>query len=80
MKAFYHHIVPVLTSKQRRRLFSEKRAQEMLEAIAIQGRREYNKANEEAAWKEVQAKEIAEEKERKKDMQRKRRREKTLAN
>ncbi|QDS70244.1 Putative DNA helicase ino80 [Venturia effusa] len=66
--------------RKRRRLFAEKRAQEMLEAIANQGRKEYNKANEESAWKEVQAKEIAEEKERKKDMQRKRRREKTLAN
>src|ERR1700712_501952 len=52
----------------------------MLEAIAERGRTEYNRANEESAWKEVQAKEIAEEKERKKDMQRKRRREKTLAN
>ena len=40
----------------------------------------YNMSHEGEAWQEVQNQEIAEEKERKKDMQRKRRREKTLQN
>ena len=41
---------------------------------------QYNIQNEADAWRQVQTQEIAEEKERKKDMQRKRRREKTIQN
>jgi len=40
----------------------------------------YNNEHEGEAWQQVQSQEIAEEKERKKDMQRKRRREKTIQN
>jgi DNA helicase INO80 len=40
----------------------------------------YNMEHEGEAWQQVQSQEIAEEKERKKDMQRKRRREKTIQN
>ena len=40
----------------------------------------YNAEHEGEAWQQVQSQEIAEEKERKKDMQRKRRREKTIQN
>jgi DNA helicase INO80 len=52
----------------------------MFEAIQAKQREDYANAFEDKAWAQVQATEIAEEKERKKDMQRKRRREKTLAN
>ncbi|KIW09527.1 uncharacterized protein PV09_00402 [Verruconis gallopava] len=66
--------------RKRRRTYNERRAQLVLENIAAKAADEFRRAHESAAWAEVQAKEIADEKERKKDMQRKRRREKTRQN
>ncbi|KAF2434858.1 hypothetical protein EJ08DRAFT_724199 [Tothia fuscella] len=66
--------------RKRRRLYHTKRSQELFESIAAQSKEAYSQVHEDKAWAQVQATEIAEEKERKKDMQRKRRREKTLAN
>ena len=45
----------------------------------MRAKHDYFVANEQRAWQEVQAREIAEEKERKKEMQRDRRRQKTMA-
>jgi DNA helicase INO80 len=73
-------ITPCTNNIQRRRLYVTKREQAMFEAIQAKQKEDYANAFEDKAWAQVQATEIAEEKERKKDMQRKRRREKTLAN
>jgi DNA helicase INO80 len=66
--------------RKRRRMYHSKRSQELFESIEAKSKEEYANVYEDRAWAQVQATEIAEEKERKKDMQRKRRREKTLAN
>lgn len=65
---------------QRRRLYYTQRFLNPLDTHANKARDEYSKDHEQMAWHKVQADEIAEEKERKKDMQRKRRREKQIAN
>ena len=70
----------VLKISQRRRVCNEKRAQYVLEGMAAKAANDFRRQHENNAWEEVQAKEIADEKERKKDMQRKRRREKTRQN
>ncbi|KAF2404778.1 SNF2 family DNA-dependent ATPase domain-containing protein [Trichodelitschia bisporula] len=67
------------TKRKRRRLNITQKLLATFEAASTQAKLNYIKDHEERAWGEVQAAEIAEEKERKKDMQRKRRREKTLA-
>lgn len=56
------------------------RHEDLFAHVQAYAKESFHQQNEEDAWKQVQAQEIADEKERKKDMQRKRRREKTLAN
>ncbi|KAF2143003.1 uncharacterized protein K452DRAFT_297513 [Aplosporella prunicola CBS 121167] len=64
--------------RKRRRDVQTKRYCDIFASHAATAKAHYNAQHENEAWQEVQAQEIAEEKERKKDMQRKRRREKTL--
>ncbi|KAK8171685.1 P-loop containing nucleoside triphosphate hydrolase protein [Phyllosticta citrichinensis] len=66
--------------RKRRRTAHLKRYQDAFSTHAVQAKCNFFAQHENEAWQEVQAREIAEEKERKKDMQRKRRREKTLQN
>ncbi|KAF2086928.1 hypothetical protein K490DRAFT_43289 [Saccharata proteae CBS 121410] len=66
--------------RKRRRTAYLKKNQDSFAAHAAMAKAHYNAQHENEAWQEVQAQEIADEKERKKDMQRKRRREKTLQN
>ncbi|KAK8257481.1 SNF2 family N-terminal domain-containing protein [Phyllosticta capitalensis] len=66
--------------RKRRRTAHLKRYQDAFSIHAVHAKCNYFAQHEAEAWQEVQAREIAEEKERKKDMQRKRRREKTLQN
>ncbi|KAF2755891.1 hypothetical protein EJ05DRAFT_467329 [Pseudovirgaria hyperparasitica] len=66
--------------RKRRRAAGVKRYIDVFEAHAATSRIKFNNDFGEDAWAEVREQEVAEEKERKKDMQRKRRREKTLAN
>lgn len=67
-------------SSQRRRTAILSRHVNVLAAHRDSARHAFSIENESSAWQQVQDQEIAEEKERKKDMQRKRRREKTIQN
>ncbi|KAL1642115.1 putative DNA helicase ino80 [Diplodia intermedia] len=67
-------------TRKRRRTAQVKRLQDSFATHAASAKIHYFAQHEGEAWQEVQAREIADEKERKKDMQRKRRREKTLQN
>lgn len=67
-------------TQQRRRTVTLTRIADVLAAHRDSAKHAYNMEHESAAWQQVQNQEIAEEKERKKDMQRKRRREKTIQN
>ncbi|KAI9661749.1 MAG: putative DNA helicase ino80 [Bathelium mastoideum] len=64
--------------RKRRRHAQTVRLLEVFNQHAIAARDRYVKENEATAWAEVQDREKSDEKERKKDMQRKRRREKTI--
>ncbi|ORY09922.1 SNF2 family N-terminal domain-domain-containing protein [Clohesyomyces aquaticus] len=66
--------------RKRRRMAAMTRMVDVLSAHRDAMKQAYNQEHEGAAWQQVQNQEIAEEKERKKDMQRKRRREKTIQN
>lgn len=66
--------------RKRRRTYYTQRMLNILEGHVNKANEEYNRSHEQMAWHQVQMDEIAEEKERKKDMQRKRRREKQVAN
>ncbi|KAF2854405.1 hypothetical protein T440DRAFT_465374 [Plenodomus tracheiphilus IPT5] len=66
--------------RKRRRTATAIRFQDVLAAHRDYAKQSYNLEHEGDAWQQVQSQEIAEEKERKKDMQRKRRREKTIQN
>ncbi|KAH7038845.1 SNF2 family N-terminal domain-containing protein [Macrophomina phaseolina] len=69
-----------IAMRKRRRTAHVKRLQDSFATHAASAKIHYFAQHEGEAWQEVQAREIADEKERKKDMQRKRRREKTLQN
>ena len=69
-----------LLTVQRRRTAYAQRFLDVFAAHREHGKHAYYALHEKDAWKQVQDQEIAEEKERKKDMQRKRRRERTLLN
>ncbi|KAF2474219.1 helicase SWR1 [Lindgomyces ingoldianus] len=66
--------------RKRRRTAAISRMVDVLSAHRDSKKHAYNQEHEGEAWQQVQNQEIAEEKERKKDMQRKRRREKTIQN
>jgi DNA helicase INO80 len=66
--------------RKRRRTATLIRFQDVSAAHRDYAKQSYNLEHEGDAWQQVQSQEIAEEKERKKDMQRKRRREKTIQN
>ncbi len=66
--------------RKKRRTATLVRLQDCLAAHRDYARHSYTVEHEGDAWQQVQSQEIAEEKERKKDMQRKRRREKTIQN
>ncbi|KAF1947084.1 hypothetical protein EJ02DRAFT_450055 [Clathrospora elynae] len=66
--------------RKRRRTATLVRFQDVTGAHRDYSKQLYNLEHEGDAWQQVQSSEIAEEKERKKDMQRKRRREKTIQN
>ncbi|KAF2115059.1 SNF2 family N-terminal domain-containing protein [Lophiotrema nucula] len=68
------------TKRKRRRTANLTRFIDVLSAHRDYAKHGYNMEHEGDAWRQVQNQEIAEEKERKKDMQRKRRREKTIQN
>ncbi|PVI07533.1 hypothetical protein DM02DRAFT_608629 [Periconia macrospinosa] len=68
------------SKRKRRRLAVLTRHANILAAHTQSAKHAFGIENESAAWQQVQDQEIAEEKERKKDMQRKRRREKTIQN
>ncbi|KAF1985970.1 putative DNA helicase INO80 [Aulographum hederae CBS 113979] len=68
------------SKRKRRRNATTKRVHDNINNVAIAAKERYMKTHVGEAWRQVQEQEIADEKERKKDMQRKRRREKTLAN
>lgn len=71
---------PPNSSFKRRRTAVLSRFHDVLVAHRDYAKQSYNMEHEGDAWQQVQSQEIAEEKERKKDMQRKRRREKTIQN
>jgi DNA helicase INO80 len=73
-------IILLPNTLQRRRTVTLTRIADVLAAHRDSAKHAYNMEHEGAAWQQVQNQEIAEEKERKKDMQRKRRREKTIQN
>ncbi|KAF1915355.1 SNF2 family N-terminal domain-containing protein [Ampelomyces quisqualis] len=66
--------------RKKRRTATLTRFHDVLAAHRDYAKHSYNLEHEGDAWQQVQSQEIAEEKERKKDMQRKRRREKTIQN
>ncbi|KAH3904140.1 chromatin-remodeling ATPase INO80 [Parastagonospora nodorum] len=66
--------------RKKRRHATLTRYHDVLAAHRDYAKHSYNLEHEGDAWQQVQSQEIAEEKERKKDMQRKRRREKTIQN
>ncbi|KAH7386949.1 SNF2 family N-terminal domain-containing protein [Phaeosphaeria sp. MPI-PUGE-AT-0046c] len=66
--------------RKKRRTATLTRYHDVLAAHRDYSKHSYNMEHEGDAWQQVQSQEIAEEKERKKDMQRKRRREKTIQN
>ncbi|KAF1850971.1 uncharacterized protein K460DRAFT_350956 [Cucurbitaria berberidis CBS 394.84] len=68
------------SKRKRRRTATLVRFQDVIGAHRDYAKQSYNLEHEGDAWQQVQSQEIAEEKERKKDMQRKRRREKTIQN
>ncbi|KAF1839073.1 helicase SWR1 [Decorospora gaudefroyi] len=68
------------SKRKRRRTATLVRFQDVCAAHRDYSKASYNIEHEGDAWQQVQSQEIAEEKERKKDMQRKRRREKTIQN
>ena len=68
------------TKRKRRRHATLIRYHDVLAGHRDYSKHMYNMEHEGEAWQQVQSQEIAEEKERKKDMQRKRRREKTIQN
>ncbi|KAJ4367070.1 putative DNA helicase ino80 [Neocucurbitaria cava] len=68
------------SKRKRRRTATLIRFQDVIGAHRDYAKQSYNLEHEGDAWQQVQSQEIAEEKERKKDMQRKRRREKTIQN
>ncbi|KAJ4308924.1 putative DNA helicase ino80, partial [Neodidymelliopsis sp. IMI 364377] len=68
------------SKRKRRRDAHLRRLTDTLTAHRDYAKQSYNVEREGDAWQQVQSQEIAEEKERKKDMQRKRRREKTIQN
>ncbi|KAH6622167.1 SNF2 family N-terminal domain-containing protein [Boeremia exigua] len=68
------------TKRKRRRDAHLKKFADTMAAHRDYAKQSYNAEHEGEAWQQVQSQEIAEEKERKKDMQRKRRREKTIQN
>ncbi|KAF2630314.1 helicase SWR1 [Macroventuria anomochaeta] len=68
------------SKRKRRRDAHLRRLTDTLAAHRDYAKQSYNMEHEGDAWQQVQSQEIAEEKERKKDMQRKRRREKTIQN
>ncbi|KAF2866618.1 SNF2 family N-terminal domain-containing protein [Massariosphaeria phaeospora] len=68
------------SKRKRRRTVTITRFANVLASHRDSAKTVYNIDHEGAAWQQVQNQEIAEEKERKKDMQRKRRREKTIQN
>ncbi|CAI6333369.1 unnamed protein product [Periconia digitata] len=68
------------SKRKRRRIAVLSRHANIVAAHRDSARHAFSIENEPAAWQQVQDQEIAEEKERKKDMQRKRRREKTIQN
>lgn len=69
-----------IVKRKRRRTAHIKRYADIFAAHRDSLKAQYNQDHEGEAWQEVQNQEISEEKERKKEMQRKRRREKTLQN
>ncbi|KAF2181790.1 helicase SWR1 [Zopfia rhizophila CBS 207.26] len=69
-----------MIKRKRRRIAYLTRFANVLGAHRDAAKQSYNMQHEGKAWQQVQNQEIAEEKERKKDMQRKRRREKTIQN
>lgn len=68
------------TKRKRRRDAHLRKFTDTMAAHRDYAKQSYNAEHEGEAWQQVQSQEIAEEKERKKDMQRKRRREKTIQN
>ena len=68
------------SKRKRRRDAHLRRLADTMAAHRDYAKQSYNMEHEGDAWQQVQSQEIAEEKERKKDMQRKRRREKTIQN
>ncbi|KAL5121742.1 putative DNA helicase ino80 [Pleosporales sp. CAS-2024a] len=68
------------SKRKKRRTATLTRYHDVLAAHRDYAKYMYNLEHEGDAWQQVQSQEIAEEKERKKDMQRKRRREKTIQN
>ncbi|KAF2263917.1 helicase SWR1 [Lojkania enalia] len=68
------------SKRKRRRTAALSRFVDVFTAHRDFAKHNYNLEHESEAWQQVQSQEIAEEKERKKDMQRKRRREKTIQN
>ncbi|KAL6708133.1 putative DNA helicase ino80 [Coniothyrium glycines] len=68
------------SKRKKRRTATLIRFHDVLAAHRDYAKQSYNLEHEGDAWQQVQNQEIAEEKERKKDMQRKRRREKTIQN
>jgi DNA helicase INO80 len=66
--------------RKKRRTATLTRYHDVLASHRDYAKHSYNLEHEGDAWQQVQSQEIAEEKERKKDMQRKRRREKTIQN
>ncbi|KAF3046175.1 putative DNA helicase ino80 [Didymella keratinophila] len=68
------------TKRKRRRDAHLRKYTDTMIAHRDYAKQSYNQEHESEAWQQVQSQEIAEEKERKKDMQRKRRREKTIQN
>lgn len=68
------------SKRKRRRDAHLRKFADSMAAHRDYAKQSYNAEHEGEAWQQVQSQEIAEEKERKKDMQRKRRREKTIQN
>ena len=68
------------SKRKRRRDAHLRKFADTMAAHRDYAKQSYNAEHEGEAWQQVQSQEIAEEKERKKDMQRKRRREKTIQN